>query len=234
MADPVLRVHGLQAGYGDFQALFDVSIDIEPGTTLALIGANGAGKSTLLKTIVGLLPSRPDMVTYQGKPIGGMDASLIVRQGIGLVPEGRQLFPSLSVEENLMIGKIRGRGGDWNIDRVYSLFPTLKDKRKSPATMLSGGQQQMVAIGRTLMGNPDLIMMDEVSLGLAPVVIKTIYQALRDVIRSGVCAIIVEQDIGRALSVADSMVCLQKGTVSLAGRPADFSRSDIIAAYFGT
>ncbi|MGV1837307.1 ABC transporter ATP-binding protein [Rhizobium rhizogenes] len=233
MSDPLLSIRGLQSRYGDFQALFDVSFELEPGTTLALIGANGAGKSTLLKTVVGLLSSRPNMVTYRGEAIGGIDTSLIVRRGIGLVPEGRQLFPSLSVEENLMIGKIKGRSGDWNINRVYKLFPVLEEKRKSPATMLSGGQQQMVAIGRTLMGNPDIIMMDEISLGLAPVVIKTIYQALPDIIGTGVSAIIVEQDIGRALSVANSMVCLQKGRVSLAGRPSDFSRRDIVAAYFG-
>lgn len=234
MSEPVLSIRGLRARYGDFQALFDVSFDLMPGSTLALIGANGAGKSTLLKTIVGLLRCEPGMVIYRGERIGGIDASKIVRRGIGLVPEGRQLFPSLSVEENLLIGRVRGRGGDWDIERVYRLFPILRDKRKSLATMLSGGQQQMVAISRTLMGNPDVILLDEISLGLAPVVIKAIYHALPEIIGSGVSAVVVEQDIARALSVARSVVCLQKGRISLTGRPEDFSRGDIISAYFGT
>jgi len=234
MADPILSLRALKAGYGDFQALFGVSLDLNQGEVLALIGANGAGKSTLIRSIVGLVACGRDMVVFKGEPIGGLRPDRIAARGIALVPEGRRLFRSLSVEENLIIGGERGGGGPWTLTTVYDLFPVLKDKRKAPATALSGGQQQMVAIGRALMANPDLILFDEISLGLAPVVIKDIYAAFPAITRTGVSVILVEQDVTRALSSAHRFVCLQEGKVSLAGAPSSFNRADITAAYFGT
>jgi branched-chain amino acid transport system ATP-binding protein len=234
MADALLSVRSLNAGYGDIQALFDIGIDIAPGEVMALIGANGAGKSTLMRAIVGLVRSSPEMILHRGERIGGLSPDRIARRGIALVPEGRRLFRSLSVEENLIIGGERGRKGPWTLDSLYALFPVLKEKRHQPGTALSGGQQQMVAIGRALMANPELILLDEISLGLAPVIVKDIYAALPQIIGTGVSAIVVEQDVARALAVAHRFICLQEGKVSLAGAPQDFTRQDITAAYFGT
>jgi branched-chain amino acid transport system ATP-binding protein len=233
MAEPLLALRGLKAGYGDFQALFGIDLDVGDGEVLALIGANGAGKSTLLRAITGLVRAAPDMVRFGGRAIGGMRPDRIAALGVGMVPEGRRLFRSLSVEENLVIGGERAPKGAWALDRVYGLFPVLKEKRRNGATALSGGQQQMVAIGRALMANPKLILLDEVSLGLAPVVIRDIYAAMPAIIGTGVSVILVEQDVSRALSVAQKFVCLQEGRVSLAGRPADHDRAAITAAYFG-
>jgi branched-chain amino acid transport system ATP-binding protein len=233
MAEPILAVTGLDAFYGDFQALFGISLELNDGEVVAIIGANGAGKSTFLRAVAGLLPARRNSVRFRGEAIGGLGADAVVRRGIALVPEGRRLFPSLSVEENLTIGGQLRRPGPWSLDRVYALFPVLRERRHLPAPSLSGGQQQMVAIGRALMSNPDLILFDEISLGLAPVVIRDIYDALPRAIAEGTGAIIVEQDIGRALSVADRVVCLQEGRVSLQGRPAALTRAAISAAYFG-
>jgi len=233
MAETLLAICGLKAFYGDFQALFGVDLELGAGEVLALIGANGAGKSTLLKAITGLVPCSSDMVLLRGQPIGGERPDRIARRGIALVPEGRRLFRSLSVEENLVIGGERAKPGCWTLDAVYQLFPILGERRGNPGTALSGGQQQMVAIGRALMANPDIILFDEISLGLAPVVIKDIYAALRPIAATGVSIILVEQDVSRALGVAKTFVCLQEGKVSLAGRPAEHDRAAITAAYFG-
>jgi branched-chain amino acid transport system ATP-binding protein len=234
MSDPVLSVSRLEAFYGQFQALFDISLSVNAGEVLAIIGANGAGKSTLLRAVAGLIPVASESVRFRGKPVGGLGADELVKQGLVLVPEGRRLFPSLSVEENLLIGGQLKRPGRWGLDAIYRLFPILKERRSLPATQLSGGQQQMCAIGRALMSNPEFVMFDEISLGLAPVVIKDIYAALPDVIAGGMGAIIVEQDITRALDVASRVICLQEGHISLEGRPADLDRATISAAYFGT
>jgi branched-chain amino acid transport system ATP-binding protein len=233
MPEPILSLTGLRAGYGDFQALFGIDLDVEPGETLALIGANGAGKTTLLRAVTGLVGCAPEMVAFDGRPIGGMRPDRIAALGVAMVPEGRRLFRSLSVEENLLIGGERARKGEWTLERIYDLFPILREKRRNPATALSGGQQQMVAIGRALMANPRLILFDEISLGLAPVVIRDIYAAVPAIIASGVAAILVEQDVSRALGVAQRFVCMQEGRVSLAGRPGDHDRAAITAAYFG-
>jgi branched-chain amino acid transport system ATP-binding protein len=235
MPETVLQVSNLNAFYGQFQALFDVSLHVEAGEVLAIIGANGAGKSTLLRSIAGLMRGvSAESVFFRGNPFGGLPANEIVKKGITLVPEGRRLFPSLSVEENLLIGGQLGRPGGWTLEAVYELFPILRDRKKAPATSLSGGQQQMCAIGRALMSNPEFIMFDEISLGLAPVIIKDIYAALPNVIEGGAGAIIVEQDITRALEVATRVICLQEGSISLEGRPGELDRATISAAYFGT
>lgn len=233
MSDALLSVHSLDAYYDDFQALFGVNINLDVGEVVAIIGANGAGKSTLLRSISGLLKNEPDQVQLNGLPIGALRADKIARRGVAMVPEGRQLFPSLSVEENLKLGGKVARSGHWSLDTVYELFPILRERRAMPSTTLSGGQQQMVAIGRALMANPDVILFDEISLGLAPVIINDIYNALPFIIEQGVAAVIVEQDISRALSVASRVYCLQKGRVELEGTTENVTREQITAAYFG-
>lgn len=233
MHSPVLKLNALNAYYGDFQALFDVSINVAEGEVVAVIGANGAGKSTMLQSIAGLIANTADQIQYREHSIGSLRADQVAKHGIALVPEGRQLFPSLSVEENLLIGGLTKRPGPWNLDSVFALFPVLQERRDVPSTELSGGQQQMVAIGRALMANPDLILFDEISLGLAPVIIKTIYEALPNVISKGTSAIIVEQDINMALSVSKRVYCLQEGRVSLEGLSEQVSRDEISRAYFG-
>lgn len=233
MPEPLLATRGLEAHYGDFQALFGVSIDIFPEEVVAIIGANGAGKTTLMRSITGLIRNRPDMVIWKDQSIGALRADQVAHLGIAMVPEGRQLFQSLSVEENLLIGGQMGRKGPWSMKAVCELFPILKERRHHPATALSGGQQQMVAIGRALMSNPDILLFDEISLGLAPIVIKSIYEALPAIIGEGMSAIIVEQDIAKAVSVSDRVYCLQEGRISLQGRPDELTRDAISAAYFG-
>jgi branched-chain amino acid transport system ATP-binding protein len=234
MADALLTIDKLEAFYSDARALDGVSLSLKKGETLALIGANGAGKSTLLKCICGLLASKTGSITYKGEKIDHLPAHAIVKRGVALVPEGRRLFPSLSVEENLILGGEVDRTGPWNLDRLYALFPILKEKRDQPSTSLSGGQQQMVAIGRGLMSNPELILFDEISLGLAPIVIKDIYERLVDITSTGLTVILVEQDVTRALASADRFICMQEGRVSLGGAPSEHSREAITTAYFGT
>jgi len=229
----LLQVNQLDAFYGDFQALFGVSLRIAAGEIAAVIGANGAGKSTLLKSIVGWLPARRDAVVFQEKKIGGEPANKVTAAGIALVPEGRRLFASLSVEENLIIGGQLKRPGPWNLARVYKLFPVLAEKKHNPATSLSGGQQQMVAIGRALMSNPLLLLCDELSLGLAPIIVKEIYAQMASITAEGLAVIIVEQDIGQALKIASHICCLQVGRVALEGAAATLTRQQIGAAYFG-
>jgi branched-chain amino acid transport system ATP-binding protein len=229
----LLATSGLTAFYGDFQALFGVDMVIDEGETVAVIGANGAGKSTLLRTICGLLPASAERVRYRGDNIGALPPADIVARGIALVPEGRKLFPSLSVEENLLMGQQCGRKGPWHLDRVYDLFPILRERRRQPSTSLSGGQQQMAAIGRALMTNPELLLCDEISLGLAPIVIRDVYAALPGIRAEGTTLVVVEQDINRALGVADRVYCLQEGRVTLEGRPGDLTRERIKLAYFG-
>jgi branched-chain amino acid transport system ATP-binding protein len=230
---PLLEVEALDAFYGDFQALFGVSLRVETGQVVAIIGANGAGKSTLLKSIAGLMPARPDAVRLGGAPIGAMPAHAIAARGIALVPEGRRLFASLTVEENLLIGGQLGRGGPWSLRRVYALFPVLAERAHMPAPSLSGGQQQMVALGRALMSNPRLMLCDELSLGLAPIVVRDIYAALPTILAEGTSLVIVEQDIVQALRAASHAYCLQEGRVALAGAARALTREAIAAAYFG-
>jgi branched-chain amino acid transport system ATP-binding protein len=229
----LLETRGLAAWYGDAQALFGIDFRLAAGEVVAMIGANGAGKSTFLKSLAGLVRVRPDAVRWQGEPIGGRPAGDIVRLGLALVPEGRRLFPSLTVEENLLMGAFAGRPGPWSLDRLHRLFPILKERRKAPATALSGGQQQMVAIGRALMSNPRVLLCDELSLGLAPVVIREIYDALPSVVGEGMAVVIVEQDVGLAQRVSERVVCLQEGRISLEGDSLSLTREQIAEAYFG-
>jgi len=233
MPEPLLDIRALDAFYGDFQALFGVSLSIPAGSVVSFVGANGAGKSTLLKSIAGLMPDKREAIVFDGEPIGDHPAHDVARRGIALVPEGRRLFPSLSVEENLMIGGQLGRPGAWSLARIYELFPVLFERRKVPATALSGGQQQMCAIGRALMSNPRLLMCDEISLGLAPIVVRDIYTRLPQITSTGITLIIVEQDVAQALKAADHVYCLQEGRVVLEGSAGAVTREAVAAAYFG-
>jgi branched-chain amino acid transport system ATP-binding protein len=230
----LLSVDALDAFYGDLQALFGISASVETGETVAIIGANGAGKSTFLKAVTGVLPARREAISFEGEPIGGLPAPQIVTRGIAMVPEGRRLFPSLTVEENLLIGGYGRTGsGRWSLKTLYELFPVLGERRHQPSTALSGGQQQMVAIGRALMSNPKLLLCDEISLGLAPVVIRDIYAALPAVKAEGTAIVVVEQDIVQAMKVSDRVYCFSEGRMTLTGVPAELSREAIHDAYFG-
>ncbi len=229
----LLETTGLTAFYGDAQALFGVDFVLSPGEMVAIIGANGAGKSTFMKAVTGLVKTRPEQIRFQGQPIGGLPPGEIVRRGIALVPEGRRLFPSLSVEENLLMGATAGRSGPWNLQRLFKMFPILEQKRRNPGTALSGGQQQMVAIGRALMSNPTVLLCDELSLGLAPIVIKEIYDVMPSICAEGMTVVIVEQDVSMATRVAQRVYCFQEGRVSLTGRSDELSREQISQAYFG-
>ncbi len=233
MSSRLLQAQGITAAYGDAQALFGIDFSMQAGEIVALIGANGAGKSTFLKTLTGLLPVKSGSLTFDGQSLNQIDAGDIVKLGLAMVPEGRRLFPSLTVEENLLMGTLSGRQGAWNLARVFKLFPILQEKRNMPSTSLSGGQQQMVAIGRALMSNPRLLLCDEISLGLAPVVIREIYAALPSIMEEGMSLLIVEQDVQLAMQVSSRVVCLQEGLVSLEGKSGELTRDQISKAYFG-
>jgi branched-chain amino acid transport system ATP-binding protein len=229
----LLQTQNLSAFYGDFQALFNINVTVEEGETVAVIGANGAGKTTFLRAVAGALETASDMVLFEGRPIGHHTAHDIVRLGIAMTPEGRRLFPSLSVEENLLLGDYSKRPGPWNLKRVYELFPRLRDLRRLAATDLSGGQQQMTAVGRALMSNPRLLLCDELSLGLAPVVIRDIYDCLAKIAAEGTTVVLVEQDINRALDASARFYCFQEGRLALTAPTKGFDRAAISAAYFG-
>ena len=229
----LLTVRGLSAFYGDFQALFDISLDVTEGETVAVIGANGAGKTTFLRALAGALPVPRGALQFAGQRVGGRPAHALVDLGIVLVPEGRKIFPSLSVRENLQIGAYRRRAGPWTLDRVYRTFPVLGERREQPGTNLSGGEQQMLAIGRGLMANPRLMLMDEISLGLAPVVVQHLYEVLGTVNTEGTTLLVVEQDVSQVLAVAHRVYCFRKGTVALEGVAGHLTREQIFAAYFG-
>ncbi len=230
----LLAVRGLSAFYGDFQALFDVTLDVAEGEVVAVIGANGAGKSTFLRALAGAIPATRGAVEFAGRPVGGLPAEALVSLGLSLVPEGRRIFPSLTVEENLLVGAYRRRPGPWSLERVYALFPILRDRRRAPGTNLSGGEQQMLAVGRGLMANPRLLLVDEISLGLAPLVIKRLYEVLGMIRSEGTTLVVVEQDVSQVLAVAQRVYCLRSGAVSLAGVPAQLGHDQIASAYFGT
>jgi branched-chain amino acid transport system ATP-binding protein len=229
----MLQTTGLTAHYGDAQALFGIDFELAEGELVAIIGANGAGKSTFMKSLTGLVKASREQVSFCGEAIGGLSPGEIVKRGIALVPEGRRLFPSLSVEENLLMGSFAKRPGPWSLTRLFELFPVLEQKRRVPGTALSGGQQQMVAIGRALMSNPKLLLCDELSLGLAPIVIHEIYAAMPAICAEGMTVVIVEQDVAVAQRVSRRLYCFQEGRVSLHGASETLTREQISQAYFG-
>lgn len=230
---PLLELESVDVFHGDLQAVHGVSLGVDAGEVLALIGANGAGKSTLLRTITGLMPAASGQLRFDARSIAGLAAERIAALGIAMVPEGRLLFASLTVEENLLMGTLTRRAGRWNLETVYTLFPMLRALRQRNALQLSGGQQQMVAIGRALMGNPRLLLCDELSLGLAPLVIEEIYRAFSLIRAEGLAIVLVEQDVARACAVSDRMLCLLKGRVTLQGPSAGVAHGQVAAAYFG-
>ncbi|PKO64530.1 MAG: ABC transporter ATP-binding protein [Betaproteobacteria bacterium HGW-Betaproteobacteria-16] len=230
---PLLEVHQVDVYYGDFQAICGVSLSLQAGEVLALIGANGAGKTTLLRTVTGLLKPRTGRIRFDGADVTDLPAEALARRGIAMVPEGRMLFPSLTVEENLQMGTLTRRKGSWTLDTVYEIFPVLKDLRQRNAMQLSGGQQQMVAIGRALLSNPRLLICDELSLGLAPLVVAEIYRTFERIRGADLSIVLVEQDVARACAVSDQVSCLLKGQVTLQGASQAIELSQVTAAYFG-
>lgn len=229
----LLELDAVDVRYGDFQAVHQVSLSVHEGQTVAVLGANGAGKSTLLRSIAGLLPTSGGTVRFDGRDLAGLAAHRRVAEGISLVPEGRRIFASLTVEENLQVGAYLRRPGPWDLRAVFEAFPLLQERRSRAGAHLSGGEQQATAIGRALMANPRLLLLDEVSLGLAPVVVQDIYRALPLICERGTTVLVVEQDLGQALAVADHVQCLLEGRTVLAGPAADVTRDEVAAAYFG-
>jgi branched-chain amino acid transport system ATP-binding protein len=231
MADRILELSGVDIRYGLFQAVFGIDLAVDRGEAVAIIGANGAGKSTLLNAIAGLVPVHAGSITYQGRRLDDVPAHKRVGMGIALVPEGRRIFASLTVEENLLIGGHSGRPGPWTVERVLETFPLLQRLMKRQTTGLSGGERQALAIGRGLMSNPDLILLDEVSLGLAPIVVKQVYEAIPAIREQGTTVLVVEQDVNQALAVRFS--CMLEGRVSLSGDTTNVDHARITEAYFG-
>jgi branched-chain amino acid transport system ATP-binding protein len=229
----LLKVVGLDVHYGDFQAIYGIDLTVEEGETLAVIGANGAGKSTLLKAIAGQVTPSAGEISFDGTDVTRLAASKRVPLGIALTPEGRRIFKSLTVEENLLVGAHVRRKGPWNLKTVYEAFPLVEDRKDRIGTNLSGGEQQAAAIGRALMSNPRLLLLDEVSLGLAPVVIEQIYAALPTITGNGTTVLVVEQDVNQSMKVADRVQCLLEGRTVLEGSPEQLTRDQIASAYFG-
>lgn len=229
----LLTLTGVTAHHGQLAAITDLDLTLAEGTTLAVIGANGAGKTTLLRTIAGTHRPTTGTITFAGRDITAVPAHRRAGEGIRLVPEGRRLFPSLTVEENLLAGAYRTREGPWNVAAVVELFPWIGERRRQSARQLSGGEQQAVAIGRALMGNPRLLLLDEISLGLAPLVVGQLYQALPRIMAGGTTVLLVEQDVSQALRTADQVLCLLEGRAVLAGTPAELTAERIESAYFG-
>ncbi len=229
----LLTVRGLNVHHGQLRAVAELDLDVGPGETVAVIGANGAGKSTLLSALAGTLRPRSGSIVFDGRDVTALPAHRRVAEGICLVPEGRRLFPSLTVEENLLTGAYRRRSGPWTLDRVIELFPWVAERRNQSAQQLSGGEQQAVAIGRALLGNPRLLLLDEVSLGLAPAIVQRIYGLLPAVLAEGTSVLLVEQDVNQALKVADRVHCLLEGRVALTGSPRELTVRQVEQAYFG-
>ncbi|MER9454526.1 ABC transporter ATP-binding protein [Mesorhizobium sp. M0478] len=229
----LLAIENLVVRHGLLQAVRGVSFTIERGETLALVGANGAGKTTLLRAIAGAHEPTAGRVLLNGADITGVPSHKRVGMGVALVPEGRKLFVQMTVEENLLLGKAAGRPGDWSVERVLDTFPNLKPRRHAKTGHLSGGEQQATAIGRALMSNPELLLLDEVSLGLSPLVVDRVYASLQGLISSGTTIILVEQDLNRALSVSDKVICMLEGRVALESPSKGMSRDEVTKAYFG-
>jgi branched-chain amino acid transport system ATP-binding protein len=230
---PLLQVDQLVARHGLLTAVREVSLSVQDGEVLALVGANGAGKTTLLRTVAGAHPVTSGSIRFSDDDISALAAHRRVARGLALVPEGRKLFPELTVEENLLVAGRRARPGRWGLDTVLDAFPMLKPLRHRQASTLSGGEQQATSIGRALMTNPRLLLIDEVSLGLAPLAVDTVYASLSQLIRDGATLVLVEQDLQRALSVADRVICLLEGRVVLESATGTVTREQVTEAYFG-
>jgi branched-chain amino acid transport system ATP-binding protein len=229
----LLEVRDLTVHHGQLRALDQVSLSVGAGEVQAMIGANGAGKSTLLRAICGLKAPTSGSILFDGADVSRLRTERRVAAGIVMVPEGRRLFPSLTVEENLQVGASYARKGPWSIERVYELFSWMPDRRKQLASQLSGGEQQSVAIGRALVANPRLLLLDELSLGLAPIVVARIYDTLPELLASGVTVLLVEQDVSQALRAASLVHCLLEGRITLQGEPGQLTAAGIESAYFG-
>jgi len=229
----ILSVKDLDVRYGQFRAVRGVSFDIAKGEILALVGANGAGKTTLLRALAGANPVHGGSVHLNGADITHMPSHQRVAAGLALVPEGRRLFLDMSIEENLALGRTVGRDGAWSIDRVLDTFPNLVKRRHALTGTMSGGEQQATAIGRALMSNPDILIFDEVSLGLSPLVVDQVYASLDGLLKTGTTIILVEQDLTRAMAVADRVICMLEGRILLDSAMKDTSRDAITEAYFG-
>jgi branched-chain amino acid transport system ATP-binding protein len=229
----LLKVERLEARYGQLKAVRGVNLSIERGETVALVGANGAGKTTLLRAIAGAHRIAAGRIVFKGEDIGGRSAHARAALGLALVPEGRRLFARLTVEENLLLARSAGRTGAWTLDAVMEAFPNLKERHRSLAGSLSGGEQQATAIGRALMMNPELLLLDEVSLGLAPLVVDRLYARLETLKSSGVAMLLVEQDLKRAMATASRAICMLEGAVAIEGPTSALSRQEVTEAYFG-
>jgi branched-chain amino acid transport system ATP-binding protein len=233
----VLEIRDLDAAYGDVRALAGVTLSVAPGEIVALLGPNGAGKSTLLKSVAGLLRPRAGAIRWEGEDLARVHAHLIVERGLAMVPEGRRLFASMTVEENLELGAFAARarrGRAANLERVYALFPVLGERRRQVVRALSGGQQQMVAVGRALMTSPRLLMLDEPSLGIAPRLVESIFDALGEINRAGVAVFLVEQNVQAALTLAHRAYILETGRIVGEGSGAALLRDpDVRRAYLG-
>jgi branched-chain amino acid transport system ATP-binding protein len=234
---PHLNVQNLQAGYGDVQVLWDVTLDVNPGEIVCLVGSNGAGKSTFMRCISGLLPTKAGSIRFGGKDMTGARPADFVQAGIAHVPEGRRLFSAMSVRDNLLMGAyLRDDRAEINtdLDRVYSTFPILAERRKQDAGTMSGGEQQMCAVGRGLMARPRLLLIDELSLGLAPRMVELLSNSLREINKGGVAILLVEQDVMSALELADRAFVLDRGRITASGMASDLSDDPRIReAYMG-
>ena len=229
----LLEIDRLDARHGLLHAVREVSLAVDAGETLALVGANGAGKTTLLRTIAGAHRPSGGRIVFDGRDVTRLSTHERVRMGISLVPEGRRLFPELTVEENLRVSAAAGRMGRWTVDEVLDTFPLLAPLRHKVAKSLSGGEQQATAIARALLTNPRLLLLDELSLGLAPVAVDGVYTALQPLFDSDATIVLVEQDLSRALSVASRVVCMLEGRLVLTGAAGELSREQVTDAYFG-
>jgi branched-chain amino acid transport system ATP-binding protein len=229
----LLTVDRVEARHGLLQAVRGVSFSIDKGETLALVGANGAGKTTLLRTISGQHRLASGRILFKGADISALSAHARARMGIALTPEGRRLFAGLTVEENLLLARAARRPGPWTIDAVMEAFPNLKARRRNLAGTLSGGEQQATAIGRALMTNPEIILLDEVSLGLSPLIVNRVYERLEALKGTGVAIVLVEQDLKRAMGMADRTICMLEGTIAIEGRTDALTREAVTEAYFG-
>lgn len=229
----LLDIDNLVAGYGLLTAVRDLSFGVAEGSALAVVGANGAGKTTLFRTISGVHRAQSGSVRLAGRDVSGLTAPKRVAAGIAMVPEGRRLFGDMTVRENLQVAGENGREGSWNLSRVVEALPALAPIMDRPAGVLSGGQRQAVAIGRALMCNPSVLLLDEVSLGLSPIAVEGVYRSLSQLRDAGTTMVLVEQDLDRALAFADRIVCMLEGRIVLEGAPGAVTRDDVTAAYFG-